>query len=208
MPIILNGITKANGGTVTFNGHSLKEVQFEGSTVWKAETYIMQNGTMASGYTVTTNGALNGNTGYKCINYTSGTGLVTLGIATGSTYYGRAWTTAIDASQYNTLTFKLNSSNPQWRYEKYWDAGNHNQYDKFSGDRYVTFGVATNTATGTGSPTFVAYVRVNSGAVGEKLASEYTVDISSVTGMVYPTIMIRWTNSGIYDEIISDIMLS
>lgn len=37
MPIVLNGITKRNGGTVTYNGHSLKEVQFNGSTVWKAE---------------------------------------------------------------------------------------------------------------------------------------------------------------------------
>lgn len=49
MPIVLNGITKANGGTVTFNGHSLKEVQFNGSTVWKAEQALSDASVTRSG---------------------------------------------------------------------------------------------------------------------------------------------------------------
>lgn len=53
MPIVLNGITKANGGTVTFNSHSLKEVQFNGSTVWKAELVLFENGQFQNGVTNT-----------------------------------------------------------------------------------------------------------------------------------------------------------
>lgn len=37
MPIVLNGATFNNGGTVTFNGQTVKEVRFNGTTVWKAE---------------------------------------------------------------------------------------------------------------------------------------------------------------------------
>lgn len=40
MPIALNGTTFSNGGTATYNGTSLNEIQFSGTTVWKKETPI------------------------------------------------------------------------------------------------------------------------------------------------------------------------
>lgn len=48
MPIILNGTTFNNGGTVTFNGQTVKEIKFGTTTVWKAEQ------TVFSGISVTT----------------------------------------------------------------------------------------------------------------------------------------------------------
>lgn len=53
MPIILNGITFNNGGSVTLNGQTVKEIKFNTTTVWKAETVLYDGTTLLSGYTLT-----------------------------------------------------------------------------------------------------------------------------------------------------------
>lgn len=50
MPIKLNGTTFNNGGTVTFNGQTVKEIKFGTTTVWKAEEVIF-DGTNPAAYT-------------------------------------------------------------------------------------------------------------------------------------------------------------
>ena len=41
MPIILDGVTLDNGGTVTFDGNPVKEIVFGTTTVWKAEQSML-----------------------------------------------------------------------------------------------------------------------------------------------------------------------
>ena len=53
MPIILNGTTFNNGGTVTFNGSPVKEIKFGSTTVWKAEFILFENGRFKNGVTNT-----------------------------------------------------------------------------------------------------------------------------------------------------------
>lgn len=48
MPIKLNGTTFNNGGTAKFNGTTIKEIKFGTTTVWKAETYLWNNGSYDS----------------------------------------------------------------------------------------------------------------------------------------------------------------
>lgn len=48
MPIKLNGTTFNNGGTVTFNGSTVKEIKFGTTTVWKAETTIYPGATVSN----------------------------------------------------------------------------------------------------------------------------------------------------------------
>jgi len=52
MPIILNGTTFNNGGTVTFNGSPVKEIIFGTTTVWKSqsETYTLNASGAPSSY--------------------------------------------------------------------------------------------------------------------------------------------------------------
>lgn len=172
------------------------------------EVYLMQGGTVQDGYILSSNGALNGSTGNNPFKYYEGQGLEINGTAPGNTYYGRAWINAIDLTKYKTLTFIINNSASQWRFEKYPDAGNHRNYDFFNSSRFVKFGIASNTATGTTEPNFLTAITVDSGAVGEKLRDIYTIDITSITRTAYPTVFLKWVNSGLYTTFITDIYLS
>lgn len=96
MPIVLNGITKRNGGTVTFNGTPVKEVRFNGTTVWKAETDITSLFSASDYYHP--NGA------YQARSKSGDT----INLNATSVVCKNIWTPEIDLSQYNTLTFTVN----------------------------------------------------------------------------------------------------
>lgn len=47
MPIKLNGTTFNNGGTVTFNGQTVKEIKFGTTTVWLAQSLYFPDGDLS-----------------------------------------------------------------------------------------------------------------------------------------------------------------
>ncbi len=96
MPIILNGTTFNNGGTVTFNGSTVKEIKFGTTTVWKAETDITSLFSASDYYHP--NGA------YQARSVSGDT----INLNATSVSCRNIWTSAIDLSQYNTLTFTVN----------------------------------------------------------------------------------------------------
>ena len=197
MPIVLNGITKRNGGTVTFNGTPVKEVRFNGTTVWKAETAILSSGTYASGYSGTYRGNLNGNTGYVPFSYTAGSGIKYDGVVVGNnTRAGNVYINEqINASNFNTLTFKIDSSSASWGSGAVgWTSGNKLQ-----------FGLASATGSATASPTFTASQRITSGST---LNATYTIDISGQSGNQYIAIWITLGGGAYSPWTITDIILA
>ena len=87
MPIVLNGTTFNNGGTVTFNGSTVKEIKFGTTTVWKSVQYIVGhegNDTVQASYS-------GGNTNWY------GNPLQCKGV----------W--SVDVSGYSSLTFDLSA---------------------------------------------------------------------------------------------------
>lgn len=196
MPIIFNGITKANGGAVTFNGTPVKEVRFNGTTVWKAETAILSSGTYASGYSGTYRGNLNGNTGFNPFSYTAGSGIKYEGGLSGNnTRAGNVYINQqINASNFNSITFKFNTSGASWDGNTGW-----------AGNRFLQFGLASAVGSATSAPTFTASKKISSGST---ISSSYTIDISGQTGNKYIAI---WTSlrAGAYSPYyITDIILA
>lgn len=47
MPIILNGTTFNNGGSVTFNGQTVKEIKYDTTTVWLAQQLYFPDGDLS-----------------------------------------------------------------------------------------------------------------------------------------------------------------
>lgn len=182
MPIILNGTTFNNGGTVTFNGSTVKEIKFGTTTVWKAETAILSSGTYASGYSGTYRGNLNGNTGFNPFSYTAGSGIkYDGGLSGNNTRAGNVYINQqINASDFSKITFKFNTSGASW--------GSGNQNWQTSGR--LQFGLASAVGSATASPTFTASKTINSGT---GISSSYTIDISGQTGNKYIAI---WTSLG------------
>lgn len=196
MPIVLNGTTFNNGGTVTFNGSTVKEIQFNGTTVWKAETPILSSGTYASGYSGTYRGNLNGNTGFNPFSYTAGSGIKYEGVLSGNnTRAGNVYINQqVNASNFSTITFKFNTSGASWGGTSGW-----------ASNRYLQFGLASAVGSATASPTFTASKKISSGSA---LSSSYTIDISGQTGTKYIAI---WTSlrAGAYSPYyITDIILA
>lgn len=171
MPIVLNGITKRNGGTVTFNGTSLKEVQFNGTTVWKAETDITSLFSASDYYHP--NGA------YQARSKSGNT--INLNATPSSCR--NIWTPAIDLSQYNTLTFTVNVTTANQQ------AGNNpvrwfyvmaNASNTFTGDFGHRSDLSNPSSTGTSySQIWGSTPRNTEFNVGTRTI---TVDISSWTG--------------------------
>lgn len=97
MAIKLNGVTKSNGGTVRYNSTKFpKLVRFNGSEVWKAETDITSLFSASDYYHP--NGA------YQARSVSGST----INLNATSVSCRNIWTSAIDLSQYNTLTFTVN----------------------------------------------------------------------------------------------------
>ena len=197
MPIKLNGTTFNNGGTAKFNGTTIKEIRFGTTTVWKAETPILSSGTYASGYSGTYRGNLNGNTGYNPFSYTAGSGIKYEGTLVGNnTRQGNVYINQqINASNFNSLTFKIDSSSASWGSGATgWTSGNKLQ-----------FGLASATGSATSSPTFTASQSVASGST---LNASYTIDISGQTGNQYIAIWINLGGRAYSPWTITDIILA
>lgn len=197
MPIKLNGTTFNNGGTVTFNGQTVKEIKFGTTTVWKAETPVLSSGTYASGYSGTYRGNLNGNTGYNPFSYTAGSGIkYDGGLASGNTRAGNVYINQqINASNFSSITFKFSKSGAAWS----------GPDSTFSSGRFIQFGLASATGSATTAPTFTASKKINSGST---ISASYTIDISGQTGNQYIAIWTSLANSAYSPYTITDIILA
>ena len=197
MPIVLNGTTFNNGETCKFNGQTVKEVRFNGTTVWKAETPILSEGTYADGYSGTYRGNLNGNTGYNPFSYTAGSGIkYDGGLASGNTRAGNVYINqTINASNYSSITFKFSTSGAAWS----------GPDSTFSSGRFIQFGLASATGSATTAPTFTASKKINSGST---ISASYTIDISGQTGNKYIAIWTSLANSAYSPYTITDIILA
>lgn len=197
MPIILNGTTFNNGGTVTFNGSPVKEIKFNSTTVWKAETPILSDGTFASGYSGTYRGNLNGNTGYNPFSYTAGSGIKYEGALSGNnTRRGNAYINQqINASNFSSITFKFSTTGASW--------GNGNTNWQSSGK--LQFGLASAVGSATASPTFTKSQSITSGT---GINASYTIDISAQTGNQYIAIWVELGGGAYSPWTITDIILA
>lgn len=172
MPIKLNGTTFNNGGTVTFNGQTVKEIKFGTTTVWKAETDISTQFSASDYYHP--NGA------YQARSISSG--VITLN-ATENTCKN-IWTPAIALGDYSTLKFTVNVSTSTNV------SGNNanrklyvmaNASNTFTGD----FSTRTDSAGGEGNSPGTTYYKIFPSPKVSDLNTgtrTITIDISSWTG--------------------------
>ena len=196
-------VTINNGGSAEYNdgsAHEVKSIDFSDGTntweVWKAETPILSAGTYASGYSGTYRGNLNGNTSYNPFSYTAGSGIKYEGSLTGNnTRAGNAYINQqINASNFNTLTFKFNTTGAAWSGNTGWTSGN-----------YLQFGLASATGSATAAPTFTQSTKITSGST---LNESYTIDISGQTGNKYISIWVSFGGRAYTPFTITDIILS
>lgn len=175
MPIILNGTTFNNGGTVTFNGSTVKEIVFGTTTVWKAETTIYPGATVSN---------LTANSGsYSTANFSTQVGS---GTNTSSTVLY----VPIDLTDYTTITVTGTwSVTTVAGYSGCFisSASQHESY-KTNQIRYPYYTIGQ----GASSTYYVRMQRINNttGTV-----SSYTFDVSGLSGSHYLYIGCYFNNS-------------
>lgn len=169
MPIKLNGTTFNNGGTVTFNGQTVKEIKFGTTTVWKAEEVIF-DGTNPAAYT----GGWEISTEYSSQNrdYSlSGTYLragKTSGYGPNQAYMVVSNSVAINVTDYTTATI---------------------EYEIVGSSTYGTWAIGVSNTKGqrSGQISGSASVTRRTG----------TIDISGITGNAYFNLYAYTTGGGI-----------
>lgn len=174
MPIVLNGTTFNNGGTVTFNGSTVKEIKFGSTTVWKAENVLYPGATVSN---------LSANSGsYSTANFN-------VQVSSGTNTNSTTLYIQVDLTDYTTITvtgtFQVSTRRG---YAGVW-LSNASQWSSYSG--YLRYPFYT-IGQGANSTYYVAMQRINNttGTV-----SSYTINTSSLSGTHYLCIGCYFNNS-------------
>lgn len=185
MPIILNGTTFNNGGTVTFNGSTVKEIKFGTTTVWEAERlfypgatvgYLGANsGTYGAFYTNVPKGTNNNSTvAYISVNLTGVNSITITGTfqgGGGNSFAGvwlRSQTEWNDSGyqRYPYYTVGQGSSDTWYTLMHRVTGGGSStsvtwNVSSYSGTFYIAIGCYNNTGNGTASVS-ITKIKINS----------------------------------------------